>query len=613
MGTLIVGAEGTINPGVGFQTQGSLTTEKCGWMTNPPADALNRTMSGTYASAKFRRRMENSEPRLSHLLGGFVAFLSAPGVHTMYQRTCARFGIGLLWFVATPALIAQDIEPGGWSAYTDQWLTGVITLSPEYGYEESSMGLEPPRWDGGRTTLTIADLNGDGNPDIVSVGDHGSPYINTDLHGVSVWFGDGTGRWTSYQTGTFGYGGIAIGDVNNDGLLDAGWGIHHDYSSTDLGDQLLEVALGDGTGRNWTPWDDGLANEGQSWGMFGTVFGDWNVDGWLDIASVSFGCCDGYHIYLNNTDGTWTRTQGALGGNSRMDLVTGDINNDGFPDLAMSHDAGTAWLGQGDGTFINIDATLPNNGNRIPGGVALGDITGDGQDELAYANSDGGVDLLHWDVDTMQWIDVSSNLPDAGGASAVRLADMDNNGRLDVVGFGDGRAVVFHQRARTQVFDLAATFTVRNPGSYEGLAVGDINHDGRPDFVIVSEQGGVFNSRNEMQVFKAVHPLQVAAVRITEPVAGRVWRHGMATTIRWQAGVPSHRGARNAVADLSISLDGRDGPWTEIAKNLPNSGHHQVTASHGGTPRTNAWLRIVIRPEFGDPIERVHGPIEIRE
>ncbi|MGB9590813.1 MAG: FG-GAP repeat domain-containing protein [Candidatus Hydrothermia bacterium] len=205
----------------------------------------------------------------------------------------------------------------------------LILLILSISYRESSAGLNNPEMEEGRTVLETADVNGDGNPDIVSVGDHGSPYVNTQEHGIMVWFGNGFGSWSVYQNGEFGYGGVTIGDVNNDGLVDVGYGVHHNYSGTDFGDQLIEVAIGDGTGRNWTPWDDGLAQEGQDWGMFDTDFGDINNDGWLDIVSNAFGADDGVWAYLNNHNGTWTKTWGFGGGNSTMDIFLGDVNRDG--------------------------------------------------------------------------------------------------------------------------------------------------------------------------------------------------------------------------------------------------------------------------------------------
>ncbi|MEO0252881.1 MAG: VCBS repeat-containing protein, partial [candidate division WOR-3 bacterium] len=164
-------------------------------------------------------------------------------------------------------------------------------------YILSSNGLSYPQWEHGRTEIEMEDINNDGKIDLLTIGDHGSPYVNTQEHGIMVYFGDGYGNWQNYMNGNFGYGGIAIGDVNNDGHKDAGYAMHHNYSNNDFGDQLIEVALGDGTGMNWVPWDDSLADEGQSWGMFSTDFADINNDGLLDIGSVSFGCCDGIHIY----------------------------------------------------------------------------------------------------------------------------------------------------------------------------------------------------------------------------------------------------------------------------------------------------------------------------
>ncbi len=53
-------------------------------------------------------------------------------------------------------------------------------------YIESSSDLETPEMEGGRTELEMVDINNDGNIDILSIGDHGSPYINTSEHGVMV-------------------------------------------------------------------------------------------------------------------------------------------------------------------------------------------------------------------------------------------------------------------------------------------------------------------------------------------------------------------------------------------------------------------------------------------
>ncbi|MHC4590703.1 MAG: FG-GAP repeat domain-containing protein [Planctomycetota bacterium] len=307
------------------------------------------------------------------------------------------------------------------------------------GYVDASLGLETPAMEGGRTEVELGDVNGDGHPDLVCIGDHGSPYINTSQHGVMVWFGNGAGQWSVFQSGNFGYGGVALGDVNHDGLMDVGYGMHHDYSGVDLGDQILEVALGDGTGMNWTPWDDGLATNGEDWGMFGTDFADVDNDGDLDVGSNSFGCCAGVHVYLNHGDGTWTQSFGFLGGNSSDDFVFGDVNGDGLADFAASHGDGTVYVGDGQGDFSLADDNLP--GPTWRKGVALGDVDGDGRDEVCFVTATG---LGVWTRDDMgTWQDLSGALATAGDFDLTGVADMDLDGHGDVVAFRPDLVVVY--------------------------------------------------------------------------------------------------------------------------------------------------------------------------
>ncbi|HDQ99483.1 MAG TPA: VCBS repeat-containing protein, partial [candidate division WOR-3 bacterium] len=252
-------------------------------------------------------------------------------------------------------------------------VVGLAVLVPaaraQLGYIESSDGFRNnPALDGGRTELEFADINNDGHVDILSIGDHGSPFINTQQRGVMVWFGDGTGNWTLYMPDdTFGYGGIAVGDVNNDGQWDVGYGMHHNYTQHPLGNKLIGVGLGDGTGRSWTAWGDSLAQEGQTWGMHATDFGDFDNDGLLDIGSISFGASDGLHVYKNLGNGAWRRTFGFTGGNSSMEFYFRDVNNDGNLDIIAAHGTGSIWFGDGAGGFTPTETGLPSSSYGLRG------------------------------------------------------------------------------------------------------------------------------------------------------------------------------------------------------------------------------------------------------
>ncbi|MHC4802235.1 MAG: FG-GAP repeat domain-containing protein, partial [Planctomycetota bacterium] len=371
------------------------------------------------------------------------------------------------WAVLVPVLFVAHAATAGGLAYVD-----------------SSLGLQTPVMEGGRTELEFGDVNGDRHPDIVCIGDHGSPYINSGQHGVMVWFGDGGGQWSVFQYGDFGYGGVALGDVNNDGLMDVGYGMHHDYASGDFGDQLLEVALGDGTGMSWTPWDDGLATNGETWGMFGTDFADVDNDGDLDVGSISFGCCAGIHVYLNNGDGTWIQSFGFVGGNSDMVFVFGDVNGDGLADIAASHGDGTVYVGDGQGGFNLADDNLPGSSWRR--GVSLGDVTGDGRDEVCFVTSTG---LGVWSRSEFgNWLDLSGSLATAGQFDLTEIVDMDLDGHGDIVAFRPDLVVVYGGDG-TGGWRQIATISTPDACDHAALRAGtDVDHNGYPDIAIISEE-----------------------------------------------------------------------------------------------------------------------------
>lgn len=448
-----------------------------------------------------------------------------------------------------------------------------LGLAMGLSYVECCTGFQGnPVLEGGRTELEFADIDNDGNVDILSIGDHGSPYVNTQEHGVMVWFGNGQGGWSVFQYGEFGYGGVAVGDVNWDGKWDVGYGMHHNYSGVDLGDDMLEVALGDGTGQSWTPWDDSLVPGGSVWGMFATDLGDIDNDGDLDIGSSSFGSGVGLRVFLNNGDGTWHQTFG-LGDNtnSQMEFYFRDVNRDGNADIIHAAAGPTVYFGDGTGGFAPGDSGLPRSDYGLSG-ISPGDVDNDGGCDLALANTNGGVEVYSFDDAAGIWQSFSGSLPSSGDFEGTQLCDMNADGFVDLCALGGGHVKVWLGDGQGN-WTEAADITTPSRGGYSALRTGaDFDHNGYPDIAFVTREGSWPSDHNVAHAFKESSPRDSLGVFPVFPRGGEKFAAGSVQSIDWWSEAPAPESSR---LRLELSTTGRTGPWQQVADSLPNAGRYQ--------------------------------------
>jgi RHS repeat-associated protein len=294
----------------------------------------------------------------------------------------------------------------------------------------------------------VADFNGDGRDDVLDIFD------GTDL--VVLWLarGDGTFNPIKMEAGghVFHVAGAQVGDFNGDGLAD-----------------LLEAPDGTGVLTVWQTVPDTYPI--QIIGPVDVTFGAIPVD---HTSKISF-------RYL-----TFTPAPGYVFASSRLKL--GDFNGDGRTDI-IDAQSGTSsvniWLSRGDGSFETTTFT-PWAGYPVRADdIQVGDINGDGRDDLVQFGVNPGTAAI-WLAQGLSGAgcyppDFVGPLPSgavrcgiftfavtlwspAPGYAMVpqqmRLADLDGDGRADVLHVIDGSSVAATWRAAGGINDLL--HTVRN-------------------------------------------------------------------------------------------------------------------------------------------------------
>ena len=437
-------------------------------------------------------------------------------------------------------------------------------------YQTVTSGLTAVSFEGGDSEVELGDIDGDGDLDIVTIGDHGSPNVNVTEAGIMVWKNNGTGTsWTLSKSGNLGYGGVALGDVDGDGKMDVAMGMHHNYATSGLGSQMVEVALGNGTGSSWTQASTGLLGNG-TWGMFAPDFGDIDNDGKLDIVCTPFSYDDGLRVYKNAGGGSWTQTAAMPTGNIvNYNCKLGDFDNDGNLDMMTACQGGTARKGSGTGTFSSMATGLPSDWTMK---FAIGDIDNNGSKDLAIVSS-GAITTYKYSGSSWQTIG-NTGLP-TSGAKFVALADMDMDGVCDLLAFMATGITIYKGDGAG---NWTANGTIATTINFvRGLAIGDLDHDGYSDIAYF----GTSSSNNSLKVFLHTVASPVLGILPDFPKGNECLKPGSVQFAKWLAAVPA---GPNATTTIEFSSTGTAGPWTTIVTNAPNSGVYQFVVPNVASP-----------------------------
>ena len=325
-----------------------------------------------------------------------------------------------------------------------------------------------------------ADLNGDGNPDLVGASTSGVE--------VLLGKGDGTFQAPVLYPAKSKPASIALADFNGDGHLDLA--VQRAFGDA----AVLLLGKGDGTFTMQSPVALGFE-------PVVVKAGDFNGDGHADLAFLANkGGPLEVAVLLGNGDGTFhppvivsSITSGLVS------LSVADFNDDGRDDIVSGFDAATGNIlllsGQSDGTFKTreiIANLLPS-----PALVEAADVNGDGRPDIiaAYGGSSDtghafGV-LMNNGDGTFRQVPGPATM---GGIQAIAVSDVTGDGNPDILDLENGRFLTLIPGLGSGAFRNSPTLPAVSIGITDVLAA-DFNGDGKADLVTANPKTGVIAIR----------------------------------------------------------------------------------------------------------------------
>jgi MYXO-CTERM domain-containing protein len=264
--------------------------------------------------------------------------------------------------------------------------------------------------------LVIADLNGDGKPDLA--------VANSGAASVSVLRGNGDGSFqgqAAFPTGNS-PNSLTVADFDGNGTLD--------LATANTADNTVSVLLNTGSSFQ-APVNSPVATAPSQ-----AIAGDFDLDGRPDlvVAATNSSYATSTLVYRGQGDGTFVALVGGYAVlHIYTSLIVADLEPDGAPDVIALNASNQAQVFSNT-HFGRMQALMDSvaSGNPLPIRAAA-DLNGDGKPDLAVANQAANTVSVWWGGGDGTFASRNRDFPTGAGPVALAVGDLDHDGKLDLV------------------------------------------------------------------------------------------------------------------------------------------------------------------------------------